>query len=227
MKKSSLLLFFLIICLPAHAQDVDYGPHGLFFRQPTGFVDSQAISNLLFEQTVEQSGLDGVLLKIYLPEDKALLYADNLLDSITRQVCLYGIKNSQNNVLGSRAVDLMFTSLYGAYANFSTVSDSVRRDRANLELAMRNAARNGENLLVDTLGNDLYQGYLTLISYRMKDDFFLSTVVCTAIVHVADTVVMINTSSIITEGNISSHTTWARNTAEVFVEMLVSANQNL
>ncbi len=218
----------LVLFSPAllRAEALEYGKTPLQVLNPVGFVDSASISPILFERTRDNAGLDGVLLKVYLPDTVAQLYSDGRPDALARQVHLYGIHNAQDWTFDRKALDLMGKSLESAFSSYEVIPDDVRRNRPLLEQTLREAAQKDDPLLVQTIYGDSHISYLTLISYPLTSDFNLTQAMSTTLVLVGERIVFVNASSIIQSGAFTEHLAWARSAAESFVDMLASANKS-
>ena len=129
----SLLLLCLLACLyavPARGEALEYGGLKLDLRPPANFVDVTESAADLVRATQAEAVPDGVLLRLYLPDDAAQRYAEGRPDELTRQVSVYAARDGENLSLDKKALELMARSLEGAYTGYAAVPDETLKDGA-------------------------------------------------------------------------------------------------
>lgn len=218
----------VLSALPAQAalESVEYGATTLNVQAPAGFSDATVTAEDLFTQIQTESGLDGVALRLYLPNIMAQRHAEGREDAITRQVLLYGAPERARTPLDRKGLDLMAKTMEGAYTAYKKMPEGIPKGSQTQHEFLQAASLEGANVLVDMAPGDASVAFVTLVSYPMGQDASLTTALCTALVLAGDTVVLVTASSIVTDDAPLEHLSWVRATADTFAEMLASANKS-
>lgn len=219
--------FFLFLCLlgqpwAAHGGAPEYGALKLDIRPPVGFVDATETAADLFRATQEEAIPDGVLLRLYLPDDVAQRYADGRPEEVTRQVSLYAAKDGENQSWDRKALDLMARSLEAAYTGYTAVPDEVLKDWTALNALLREAGAAGTPLLLAPIHGENAEGHVFMQVFG--NDVPVVALMATALVLVNDKVLFITASSLVRNNFPADDAAWVKASAEAFAE-LVSAEK--
>ncbi len=220
----SLLLLCLLTCLyavPARGEALEYGGLKLDLRPPANFVDVTESAADLVRATQAEAVPDGVLLRLYLPDDAAQRYAEGRPDELTRQVSVYAARDGENLSLDKKALELMARSLEGAYTGYAAVPDETLKDGAALDVFLREAIAEGTSLLLSPIRADHAEGRVVMQVFGA--DAPVAALMATALVLVDDKVLFVTASSLATGNSPADDAAWVAAAAEAFADALASA----
>ncbi len=219
-----LLILCLLLCpVPARGKALEYGDLKLDLRPPVGFVDATESAADLVRATQAEAVPDGVLLRLYLPDDAAQRYAEGRPDDLTRQVSLYAARGGESLSLDKKALELMVRSLEGAYTGYAAVPDALLNDQAGLNAFLREAVATGTSLLLPPIRTDHAEGRVVMQVFG--GDAPVAALMATALVLVDDKALFVTASSLVTGDSPADDAAWVAAAAEAFADALVPAEK--
>lgn len=225
MMRASALFCVLLCLLPCAARGdaPAYGALRLNIRPPVGFVDATQTAAGLFQATQSEAVPDGVLLRLYLPDDAAQRYAEGRPEEVTRQVSLYAAKDGENQAWDRKALELMVRSLESAYAGYASVPDETLKDWTELNALLLEARGAGTPLLLAPIHGEHAEGRVLMQVFGA--DAPVAALVATCLVLVNDRVLFVTASSLVSSEFPADDAAWVEASAEAFAEALVSAEK--
>ncbi|MCH5276415.1 MAG: hypothetical protein J1E80_01130 [Desulfovibrionaceae bacterium] len=218
-----VLLALLLLPHAALGGAPAYGGLKLDIRPPVGFADATQTAPRLFQATQDEAVPDGVLLRLYLPDDDAQRYAEGRPEEVTRQVSLYAVKDGENQAWDRKALELMARSLEGAWAGYEAVPDEALKDWTALNSALLEAGGAGTPLLLEPIHSEHAEGRVFMQVFGT--DAPVAALMATCAVLVNDRVLFVTASSLISDPFPADDAAWVKASAEAFAEALVSAEK--
>lgn len=224
----ALALPFLLLCLllpprAARGDAPEYGALKLDIRPPVGFVDATRTAPDLFRATQDEAVPDGALLRLYLPDDAAQLYAEGRPEEVTRQVSLYTARDGESQAWDRKALELMARALESAYEGYTVVPDETLKDWTALNTLLLEAAEAGTPLLLEPIRSERAEGRVFMQVFG--SDAPVAALMATCLVLVNDRVLFITASSLVSSQFPADDAAWVRASAEAFAEALPSAEK--
>lgn len=228
----ALICVLLCLLLPpraARAEAPAYGALKLDIRPPVGFVDATKTAADMFRATQDEAVPDGVLLRLYLPDDAAQRYAGGRPEEVTRQVSLYAAKDGETQAWDRKALELMARSLESAYADYAAVPDETLKDWTALNALLLEAAGAGTPLLLAPIHSEHAEGRVFMQVFgpdaAAPAVTPVAALMATCLVLVNDRVLFITASSLVSGQFPADDAAWVEASAEAFAEALVSAEK--
>ena len=230
MRACALPFLFLCLLLPAraaHGGAPAYGALKLDIRPPVGFVDATETAADLFHATQDEAVPDGLLLRLYLPDDDARHYAEGRPEEVTRQVSLYAARDGESQAWDRKALELMARSLESAYEEYAVVPDEALRDWTALNALLLEAAGKGTPLLLAPIHGEHAEGrvFMQVFGTDAPAVAPVAALMATCLVLVNDKVLFVTASSLVSSEFPADDAAWVEASAEAFAEALVSAEK--